>query len=105
MASQTARRQGPGTALNPAVKPAATSARTVDGRRGFHGLRGAFIDERNLSGRWPVLVRGELRVCTARRPGQGSRVPGDVASSAPADADHAYVQATLRGDLRAFEAL
>jgi RNA polymerase sigma-70 factor, ECF subfamily len=32
-------------------------------------------------------------------------VPGDVASSAPADADHAYVAATLRGDLRAFEAL
>jgi RNA polymerase sigma-70 factor (ECF subfamily) len=32
-------------------------------------------------------------------------VPGDVASRAPADADHAYVQATLRGDLRAFEAL
>jgi RNA polymerase sigma-70 factor (ECF subfamily) len=32
-------------------------------------------------------------------------VPGDVASSAPADADHAYVQATLRGDLHAFEAL
>jgi RNA polymerase sigma-70 factor, ECF subfamily len=32
-------------------------------------------------------------------------VPGDVASSAPTDADHAYVQATLRGDLRAFEAL
>jgi len=32
-------------------------------------------------------------------------VPGDVASRVPADADHAYVQATLRGDLRAFEAL
>jgi RNA polymerase sigma-70 factor, ECF subfamily len=32
-------------------------------------------------------------------------VPGDVASSAPADADYAYVEATLRGDLRAFEAL
>jgi RNA polymerase sigma-70 factor (ECF subfamily) len=29
----------------------------------------------------------------------------DVASRIPADADHAYVQATLRGDLRAFEAL
>jgi RNA polymerase sigma-70 factor (ECF subfamily) len=32
-------------------------------------------------------------------------VPGDIASRAPADADHTYVQATLRGDLRAFEAL
>jgi RNA polymerase sigma-70 factor (ECF subfamily) len=32
-------------------------------------------------------------------------VTGDLAPSAPADADHAYVQATLRGDLRAFEAL
>ena len=32
-------------------------------------------------------------------------MPGDVASSAPADADHAYVAATLRGDLHAFEAL
>jgi RNA polymerase sigma-70 factor, ECF subfamily len=32
-------------------------------------------------------------------------VTGDVASSVPADADYAYVQATLRGDLRAFEAL
>jgi RNA polymerase sigma-70 factor (ECF subfamily) len=32
-------------------------------------------------------------------------VSGDVASSAPADADYAYVQATLRGDLHAFEAL
>jgi RNA polymerase sigma-70 factor, ECF subfamily len=32
-------------------------------------------------------------------------VSGDVASRVPADADHAYVQATLRGDLRAFEAL
>jgi RNA polymerase sigma-70 factor (ECF subfamily) len=32
-------------------------------------------------------------------------VSGDIASSAPADADHAYVQATLRGDLHAFEAL
>ena len=32
-------------------------------------------------------------------------MPGDVASRAPVDADHAYVQATLRGDLRAFEAL
>jgi RNA polymerase sigma-70 factor, ECF subfamily len=32
-------------------------------------------------------------------------VTGDVASRAPADADHAYVEATLRGDLRAFEAL
>jgi RNA polymerase sigma-70 factor (ECF subfamily) len=32
-------------------------------------------------------------------------VHGDVASRVPADADHAYVEATLRGDLRAFEAL
>jgi RNA polymerase sigma-70 factor (ECF subfamily) len=32
-------------------------------------------------------------------------VTGDLASSPPADADHAYVQATLRGDLHAFEAL
>jgi RNA polymerase sigma-70 factor, ECF subfamily len=32
-------------------------------------------------------------------------VSGDIVSSAPADADHAYVQATLRGDLHAFEAL
>jgi RNA polymerase sigma-70 factor, ECF subfamily len=32
-------------------------------------------------------------------------VTGDVASGVPADADHAYVQATLRGDLHAFEAL
>jgi RNA polymerase sigma-70 factor, ECF subfamily len=32
-------------------------------------------------------------------------VSGDVASRVPVDADHAYVQATLRGDLRAFEAL
>jgi RNA polymerase sigma-70 factor (ECF subfamily) len=32
-------------------------------------------------------------------------VTGDVASSVPADADHAYVQATLRGDLHAFGAL
>jgi RNA polymerase sigma-70 factor, ECF subfamily len=32
-------------------------------------------------------------------------VSGDVASRVPADADQAYVQATLRGDLRAFEAL
>jgi RNA polymerase sigma-70 factor, ECF subfamily len=34
------------------------------------------------------------------------RVTGDVVPSAPAsDADYAYVQATLRGDLHAFEAL
>jgi RNA polymerase sigma-70 factor (ECF subfamily) len=32
-------------------------------------------------------------------------VTGELASSPPADADHAYVQATLRGDLHAFEAL
>ena len=65
----------------------------------------AFGDERNLCAGRPVLGRGELRVCTVQRPGQGRRVPGDVASRAPVDADHAYVQATLRGDLRAFEAL
>jgi RNA polymerase sigma-70 factor (ECF subfamily) len=32
-------------------------------------------------------------------------VSGDVSSRAPAEGDHAYVRATLRGDLRAFEAL
>jgi RNA polymerase sigma-70 factor (ECF subfamily) len=32
-------------------------------------------------------------------------VPSDLAARAPAEGDHAYVQATLRGDLRAFEAL
>jgi len=32
-------------------------------------------------------------------------VSSDLAARAPAEGDHAYVQATLRGDLRAFEAL
>jgi RNA polymerase sigma-70 factor (ECF subfamily) len=32
-------------------------------------------------------------------------VSSQLAPSAPAEGDHAYVQATLRGDLRAFEAL
>jgi RNA polymerase sigma-70 factor (ECF subfamily) len=65
----------------------------------------AFPNERNLYEPPPVLDVGELRVCTGQPAGEGTRVPGDVAPSAPADADHAYVQATLRGDLHAFEAL
>jgi RNA polymerase sigma-70 factor (ECF subfamily) len=71
----------------------------------FHALAGAFCNERNLYGGPPVLDVGDLRVCTAHAAGESTRVTGDLASSAPADADSAYVQATLRGDLHAFEAL
>src|SRR3954447_8726190 len=64
----------------------------------------AFSSERNLYARRAVPDGGELWVCIVRRVGEPRRVT-DVASGAPADADQAYVQATLRGDLRAFEAL
>jgi RNA polymerase sigma-70 factor, ECF subfamily len=60
---------------------------------------------RNLNDPSAVLDVGELRVSGPVRGGQGTHVSGDLASRAPAEGDHAYVQATLRGDLRAFEAL
>jgi RNA polymerase sigma-70 factor, ECF subfamily len=65
----------------------------------------AFFNERNLYASPPVLAAGDLRVWTAHAAGESIRVTGELASSPPADADHAYVQATLRGDLHAFEAL
>src|SRR3954463_2398998 len=71
----------------------------------FKDSRRAFPIERNLRAAPAVLDVGDLRVCTAHAAGESTRVTGDLASSPPADADHAYVQATLRGDLRAFEAL
>src|SRR5215210_413908 len=60
---------------------------------------------RNLNAIRPVLDVGELRVSGPVRAGQGLHVSGDLAARAPAEGDHAYVRATLRGDLRAFEAL
>jgi RNA polymerase sigma-70 factor, ECF subfamily len=60
---------------------------------------------RNPNGPPAVLDGGELRVSGPGRGGEAIHVSGDLASRAPAEGDHAYVQATLRGDLRAFEAL
>src|SRR4051794_41623385 len=75
------------------------------GRACLKDSRRAFPIERTLRAAPAVLDAGDMRVCTARGAGEATRVTGDLASSAPADADQAYVQATLRGDLRAFEAL
>src|SRR5215218_5528944 len=64
-----------------------------------------YANRRNLNAVRPVLDVGELRVWRRPHAGQGIDVSGDVSSRAPAEGDHAYVRATLRGDLRAFEAL
>src|SRR5919112_1817469 len=64
-----------------------------------------YANRRNLNAVRPVLDVGELRVWRRPRAGQGIDVSGDVASRAPAEGDHAYVEATLRVDLHAFEAL
>jgi RNA polymerase sigma-70 factor (ECF subfamily) len=64
-----------------------------------------FAIARNLNGGAPVLEVDDVGVSGLPRAGQPIHVSGELASRAPAEDDHAYVQATLRGDLRAFEAL
>jgi RNA polymerase sigma-70 factor, ECF subfamily len=71
----------------------------------FRGLCRLCANERNLNGARRVLAVGVLRVSSPPRAGQPIVVAGELAARAPAEDDHAYVQATLRGDLRAFEAL
>ena len=72
---------------------------------GFSFVLGMYGDRRNLSGGSAVLDAGELRVSGPASAGESTDVSGELASRAPAESDHAYVQATLRGDLHAFEAL
>jgi RNA polymerase sigma-70 factor, ECF subfamily len=72
---------------------------------GFSFVLGMCGDRRNLNSDLAVLDVGELRVSGPARAGESTDVSGELASRAPAESDHAYVQATLRGDLHAFEAL